>query len=123
VYFCFIYITVYKFRINLRSSTRPFTEFYCTFQVRLKRTFSFSYVRENFAKSFFSLFAKKLTKSCKNFSEKFRENFRLRESFCDNFPFGMRILIQEPTECVSRSETWAKKFRENENFPRKFLEN
>jgi hypothetical protein len=45
----------------------------------LKQKFSFLYFRENM----FSLFAKKLTKSC--------ENIRFRE----NFSFGMRIRIQD----------------------------
>jgi hypothetical protein len=61
------------------------------------------------------------------FREKAYENFC--ESFRENFPFGMRIRIQVPLECVSRSEHWwmlpkifaktipgTKIFRENENF-------
>jgi hypothetical protein len=89
-----------------------------------------------FRKNFFSLFAKKLTKSCENFRfrKSFLENFRFRErfreSFRENLPFGIRI--QEPLECVSRSEHWwmlpkifaktipgTKIFRENEIFREK----
>jgi hypothetical protein len=66
----------------------------------LKRKFSFSYFREKF----FSLFAKKAY-----------ENFQFRE----NFPFGMRIRIQEPPKCVSRSETLVENFYKNGNFTRK----
>jgi hypothetical protein len=64
---------------------------------------SFSYFRKNFAKSFFSRFAKKTYKR-----ENVCESFCFSETFSENFPFGMRILIHEPTECVSSSETWAK---------------
>jgi hypothetical protein len=42
-----------------------------------------------------------------HFSTQKSSLFRFRESFRENFLFGMRILIQELTECVSvsRSET------------------
>jgi hypothetical protein len=84
---------------------------------------------------------KKLTKSgenlCRNFrfresiceNFRFRQNFRFRKSFRENFPFGMLIRIQEPPECVSRSEPLVENlsktkifheiFREIGNFLRK----
>jgi hypothetical protein len=55
----------------------------------LKQKFSFSYFPEILAKIFFRF----LQKSCKNFR------------FRDNFSFGMRIRIQELTECVSSTKT------------------
>jgi hypothetical protein len=59
----------------------------------LKQKFSFSYFCENLGKIFFRFLRKKLTKSCENFC------------FCVNFSLGMRIRIQEPTECVSSTKT------------------
>jgi hypothetical protein len=44
---------------------------YITLSIGLKRKFSFSYFRENFAKIYFRFLRKKLTKSYKN-----NENFR-----------------------------------------------
>jgi hypothetical protein len=105
----------------------------------LKRKFSFSYFRENFVQNFFRFSRKKpyeklqkfsrkfLRKFSFRFRERFREKSRFRESFRENFPFGKRIRIQEPPECVSRSETlvenFCENFRENENFPNNFREN
>jgi hypothetical protein len=45
----------------------------------LKRKFSFSYFRENFAKIYFRFSQKKLTKSYEN-NENFRENEHFRET-------------------------------------------
>jgi hypothetical protein len=54
-----------------------------------------------------------LRKFC--FRESFHKNFHFRDIFRENFSFAMRIRIQEPTECVSRSE----KFCKNGNLSRK----
>jgi hypothetical protein len=121
-----------------------------TLGLGLKGKFSFSYFRENFAICFRFL-RKKLTKIFV-FMKVLRENFRFRESFArkfsflrkflflrkfprkflvsrkfrEDFPFEMLISIQEPPECVSRSETQVENcatikifreiFRESRNF-------
>jgi hypothetical protein len=93
-------------------------------------------------KNLFSLFAKKAYKKLRKFSRKvsfresFRENFRFHESirkhfrFRENFLFGMRIRIQEPPKCLSRSETlvenhpgnkiFRENFRKTKNFAKTF---
>jgi hypothetical protein len=110
---------------HLAVSTASIPSLYPRLETKI---FVFVFSRK-FRENFFPHFAKKLIKSCKNF----RENFRFRESFLENFPLGMRIRIQEPLKCVSRSEHWwmlpkifaktipgtkifRENFRKNENF-------
>jgi hypothetical protein len=56
-------------------------------------------------KIFLLVFMQKFREKFSSFlRKKFTKIFLFRESFHKNTPFGMRIRIQEPTECASRSE-------------------
>jgi hypothetical protein len=78
-----------------------------TFRLGLKRKFAFYYFRGNF----FFAFRKKAYEKLLKISRKF-SHICVCKSFCDIFPFGMRIRIQDPPECVSRSETLVENIRE-----------
>jgi hypothetical protein len=93
-------------------------------KIGLKRKCSFF---QKFREIFFVAFREKSLRKFL-FSRKF--------SISRKFPFRMRIRIQEPLECVSRSEHWwilpkifaktilgTKNFRENENFRAKLSRN
>jgi hypothetical protein len=75
-----------------------------------------------FSRKKISLFAKKAYENFRfreSFRENFREIFQFRKIFRENFLFGMWIRIQEPPECVSRTESLVENFRKNRNFSRK----
>jgi hypothetical protein len=72
------------------------------------KIFVFVFSRK-FCENFFSLFAKKAHEKLRKCSRKF--------SFSRKF--GMRIRIQGPSECVSRSEALVENFHKNENIMQK----